>query len=175
MYIVAEGRLDCWKKTDEEMVAKQEDEHVEDEDDSTKPDPSLGRLLRTVEPGLMLGENALLHPGKRACTVVAKEECVLYRLDRSVFHAVLHEAAAKRKKTLERFLRQVPLFGSLDDLEITRLVDGLKLQTFEEKAVLSEQGSEGKQFFLVKSGQLSGRNGERFGKYFLVVVVWELC
>ena len=72
LYVVEEGKLDCYKLFDGEEESK---------------------LVRTYEPGDTFGELALLYNAPRAATIITKEECQLWQLDRHTFNHIVKDAA----------------------------------------------------------------------------------
>ena len=72
LYVVEEGKLDCYKLFDGEEESK---------------------LVRTYEPGDAFGELALLYNAPRAATIITKEECQLWQLDRHTFNHIVKDAA----------------------------------------------------------------------------------
>ncbi|CAD7949021.1 unnamed protein product [Amoebophrya sp. A120] len=135
MYVVDSGKLECFKVLE------------------GNPDE---QLVRTLEPGLILGENCLTDMAqRRAVAVVAAEDSVLYKLERTVWRAVQQDHALRQRTQLQKHLRRIPMFFSLTEAEISQLVDALKLQHFEEMAKVTEQKQPGDCLYLVASGSLS--------------------
>ncbi len=50
-------------------------------------------FLKTYVPGEAFGELALLYNAPRQASIKAKEDCVLYALDRETFNNIVKEAA----------------------------------------------------------------------------------
>ena len=51
------------------------------------------KFLKVYNPGEAFGELALLYNAPRQATIRAKEDCILYSLDRSTFNNIVKEAA----------------------------------------------------------------------------------
>ena len=110
LFIVDEGTLDCTKlnkETGEEM------------------------FLKTYYPGEAFGELALLYNAPRAASIVAKEECVLFSLDRESFNHIVKDAAVKQREKYYNFISKVEILDSLDDYEKNKICDCLQIQNFK--------------------------------------------
>jgi cAMP-dependent protein kinase regulator len=72
LYLIEKGRLDCYKTFNKQDGPKH---------------------LKVYEPGEAFGELALLYNAPRAATIIAKEDCVLWALDRETFNHIVKDAA----------------------------------------------------------------------------------
>jgi cAMP-dependent protein kinase regulator len=72
LYLIENGTLDCFK-----VFKKDEGE----------------KFLKVYNPGEAFGELALLYNAPRAATIVAKEDCLLWALDRETFNNIVKDAA----------------------------------------------------------------------------------
>jgi cAMP-dependent protein kinase regulator len=72
LYLIESGTLDCFKTFDKEEGSKH---------------------LKIYEPGEAFGELALLYNAPRAATIVAKDDCTLWALDRNTFNYIVKDAA----------------------------------------------------------------------------------
>lgn len=61
-------------------------------------------FLKTYQPGEAFGELSLLYNAPRAATIIANEECQLWRLDRETFNHIVKDAANKKRAQYETFL-----------------------------------------------------------------------
>jgi cAMP-dependent protein kinase regulator len=80
MWVIEGGQLQCFKKIDGEE-----------------------KLVKTCKRGDVFGELALLYNCPRAASVVSKENCILWELDRETFKAICYEAAKKGATDYEGF------------------------------------------------------------------------
>lgn len=86
--------------------------------------------MKSYEPGDAFGELALLYNAPRAATIIAKEACHLWVLDRNTFNYIVKDAAAKKRDMYEDFLKSVELLKSMDHYERSKLATVIKEKTF---------------------------------------------
>jgi cAMP-dependent protein kinase regulator len=72
LYLIESGTLDCYKTFNKDEGRKH---------------------LKVYQPGEAFGELALLYNAPRAATIIAKEECILWALDRETFNHIVKDAA----------------------------------------------------------------------------------
>merc|ERR1712160_87695 len=92
------------------------------------------KVVKTYNEGDVFGELALLYNCPRAASVMAKEECVCWRLDRETFNHIVKDAAVKRRNKYDAFLKTVSLISSLSPYERSQIADALKPETFIKDA-----------------------------------------
>lgn len=129
-------------------------------------------LSQVYEPGESFGELALLYNAPRAATIIAKEECVLFALDRETFNNIVKDAASKKREKYESFLSKVELLESMDPYERSKIADALKPMKFKVNEFVVKEGETGDTFFLVEDGDAvaskvlqPGKNPETVYKY----------
>uniref|UniRef100_A0A0G4HIE2 cAMP-dependent protein kinase regulatory subunit n=1 Tax=Chromera velia CCMP2878 TaxID=1169474 RepID=A0A0G4HIE2_9ALVE len=132
LYVVEKGILDCYKKFDGESDEK---------------------LVKTCEVGDVFGELALLYNCPRAASVEARDDAVVWSLDRESFNAIVKDAASKKRELYDKFLTSVPLLESMDAYERNKIADALKTETFSDGDFICKQGDPGDKFFLLEDGE----------------------
>ncbi len=105
MYVVESGQLTCTK------IFK----------GNTEP-----TFLKEYQPGEGFGELALLYNAPRAATITAKNEAVVWSLDRSTFNHIVKDAANRKREKYDAFLSSVKILSSMDPYERGKLSDALK-------------------------------------------------
>lgn len=130
LFVIEEGRLECYK-----------DDPVEGE-----------KVVKTCEPGDVFGELALLYNTTRAANVRSIEKCVLWRLDRETFNAIVKDAAAQKRQRYESFLQSVTILKDMTGYELSQIADALKTEVYEEDSSIVTEGESGDRFFIVEAG-----------------------
>mmetsp|Transcript_19335 Transcript_19335/g.60784 ORF Transcript_19335/g.60784 Transcript_19335/m.60784 type:complete len:238 (+) Transcript_19335:875-1588(+) len=125
-------------------------------DDVSPPGIKVGEL----GPGDSFGELALLYNCPRAATVVAREGCVLWQLDRGTFNHIVRDASRQKREMHDEFLAHVPLLESLGKYERSQIADALQQEAVAAGTVVIDQGKEGSRFYLVEEGELSAQKLE---------------
>lgn len=86
MYVLEQGSLDCTK---------------------VFPGNSEPTHLKTYAPGEGFGELALLYNAPRAATITAKDDSVVWKLDRDTFNNIVKDAAQKKRDRYDDMLKSV--------------------------------------------------------------------
>jgi len=118
------------------------------------------QVVRRCSPGDFFGELALLYNCPRAATVVAREGCVLWQLDRGTFNHIVRDASRQKREMHDEFLAHVPLLESLGKYERSQIADALQQEAVAAGTVVIDQGKEGSRFYLVEEGELSAQKLE---------------
>jgi cAMP-dependent protein kinase regulator len=87
-------------------------------------------FLKTYQPGEAFGELALLYNAPRAATIIAKENSLLWGLDRNTFNHIVKDSAMKNRQMYEEFLKKVPILASMDAYEWLAIADAFVKETF---------------------------------------------
>eukprot|EP00927_Polykrikos_kofoidii_P086615 TRINITY_DN975_c0_g2_i1.p1 TRINITY_DN975_c0_g2~~TRINITY_DN975_c0_g2_i1.p1 ORF type:complete len:404 (+),score=112.64 TRINITY_DN975_c0_g2_i1:64-1275(+) len=127
LFVIESGSLDCFKS---------------------------GKLVKTCNPGDVFGELALLYNTKRAASVVAKNQCVCWQLDRETVNFIVKDAAVQRRNKYDTFLKSVMLIASLGAYERSQIADALKQETCAKNDFVVRQGEAGDKFYIVEEGTL---------------------
>ena len=130
LYIIENGTLDCNKTFNKEEGEK---------------------YLKTYSNGEVFGELALLYNAPRAATIKAKENAVLWALDRETFNNIVKDSAMKKREKYENFLRSVEILKSIDSYEIAQISDALKIEHFKAGETIIKQNEEGDKFYILES------------------------
>jgi len=143
LFVIEKGSLECIKK-------------INGED----------KVVKTCDEGDVFGELALLYNCPRAASVVAKGDCVCWKLDRESFNHIVKDAAAKRREKYDAFLKNVALIASLEAYERSQIADALVPETFQKGDTIVRQDEPGDKFYIVEEGALyATKNEQRVMEY----------
>jgi len=115
-----------------------------------------GTQVSTVERGMCVGELALIYDAPRAATVKAIESSKVWSLNRVTFRAILMQHNRNESQKNIGFLRKVSLLTPLLNSELILLDQALQTRQFKKGHIVFEQGDEAANFYIVKSGTVSG-------------------
>ncbi|UZJ56408.1 hypothetical protein CBS101457_005728 [Exobasidium rhododendri] len=118
---------------------------------------TLGEHKLTYGPSDAFGELSLLYLTPRAASIVSTSPCLLWALDRVTFRSILMETNSRKKLQLEKFLRDVHLFDTLDSTSISKMADALQFRDYKYGDRIIQQGERGTEFFIIIDGQVSVR------------------
>lgn len=131
LFVIEKGALDCIKVINGEE-----------------------KVVKTCSQGDVFGELALLYNCPRAASVVAKEPCVCWQLDRESFNHIVKDAAVKRRNKYDNFLKSVALISSIDAYERSQIADALKSETYKKGDMVVKQDEPGDKFYIIEEGSL---------------------
>jgi cAMP-dependent protein kinase regulator len=140
-YIVDTGEVDVYIKTPSD-----------ENDDGAVVEPEQ-QLVASYGQGDSFGELAIMYNAPRAASCIARTEVRLWALDRISFKILAMQTAMARRDEYQGFLSEVPLLSSLSDYEKMTIADALEEQSFEDGAVICEEGNAGDKFYIIKSGR----------------------
>lgn len=118
---------------------------------------TLGDHKISYGPSDAFGELSLLYLTPRAASIVSTSSCLLWALDRVTFRSILMETNSRKKLQLEKFLRDVHLFDTLDSTSISKLADALQFRDYKYGDRIIQQGERGTEFFIIIDGMVSVR------------------
>ncbi|XP_068792678.1 cGMP-dependent protein kinase 1-like isoform X2 [Struthio camelus] len=127
MYVVAEGQLSVTQR---------------------------GRPLRTLGPGDVFGELAILYHCKRTATVQALTAVRLWAIDRQRYRAIATSNAKQRRAEILGSLRAVHWLQGLSDTHLSKLLDAMEECTFAPGHVIIREGDEGENFYIILKGEV---------------------
>jgi cAMP-dependent protein kinase regulator len=85
----------------------------------------------------------LLYNAPRQASIIANEECLLWKLDRETFNHIVKEAANKKRMRYEQFLTKVPILSTMEPYERSKLSDAFKEMHFKANDVIIKEKDAG--------------------------------
>lgn len=181
LYIIESGELNVFKRTDPRTKPAPSADAGDDvphthtdtatgSTEQTKPSTDMpstratddhGELVNVMKAGSVVGELALLYSAPRAATVICKDECKLWLLDRSTFQHMVLAATIKRREEIFGVLKKVPLLSLYSDAEFAQLADSLVTRTFDPGKWIVQQGDAGEEFFILAEGSCEAVKNEK--------------
>ncbi len=132
LYLIETGNLDCFKTF------------------SKGQQPT---YLKTYGPSEAFGELALLYNAPRAATIIAKEDCLLWSLDRETFNHIVKDASMKKRDKYEKFLKSIDILKSIDAYEINQISDALKTRKVHANDYIIRKDDIGEEFYILEEGE----------------------
>jgi len=126
LYVIEEGRLECFKD---------------------------GEMVKVCDPGDAFGELALMYNAPRAATVKTTAACTLWSLDRETFTHIVLSATRNKRDRWNAFLSSVTLLERMNSNERDKMCDALKQEKFNAGDEIIKQGDPGEKFYIVEEGE----------------------
>jgi len=148
-YLIMEGSVDVCDDDPEEGW-----EGTNSPRDSTGAAPSKrGQLVHTLSAGRFFGEMTMLWGVRRTKSVYASKACKLAKLKRDTYNFLVTRGQMLARTQREEILRRVAVFETLSQEHVAQIADALIKRTFEQGERIVKQGEEGKEFYVVLTGE----------------------
>jgi len=131
LYVLDEGKLECFKQFNKNEEAK---------------------LVKTYVPGESFGELALLYNAPRAASIQAVTDSVLFALDRPTFNNIVKDAEIRRRERFEKTLSKIELLESMDPYERSKVADAAVTVRHKAGDYIIKQGEAGDKFYFIEEG-----------------------
>ncbi|CAD8133964.1 unnamed protein product [Paramecium pentaurelia] len=139
LFLVDQGLLDCKQRN------KQNEE----------------KIVKSYQPGDFFGEMALLYNEKRAATIMAFTDCVLWVLDKETFDTFIKQPVLEKRQRYDGILQKFPILQQIDPYLRQQIADALHVVSFKAEDVVFKQKDKGDYFYLIQEGQLKAfKKGE---------------
>lgn len=122
---------------------------------SEKGNESKRQLVQTVVSGGSFGELALLYLVPRAATVVAKEDSVVWVIDRKNFKDILMKVSDEKIQEYVKYLSRVEILNSLLAAEKLQVAKALMEKHFSKNDVIITQGDPGTTCYILFEGDVA--------------------
>ena len=112
------------------------------------------KFLCNYGPGDAFGELALLYNCPRAASIVcSSDESILWALDRETFNHIVKAAAQNKREKYENFLKKVDILSTIDEYELGKICDSLKVGIFKKDDYIIKEGEMGDVFYIIEEGK----------------------
>ncbi|KAM3133071.1 cAMP-dependent protein kinase type I-alpha regulatory subunit [Paramecium bursaria] len=119
------------------------------------------KYIRSYHPGELFGEQSLLYGTKRSASVQAKNECVLWALDKQTFDHVLKDQWLNKRQKHQDFLQKIPILETIQEYEKQQIADQLKEHKQKAGDLIIKQGEQGDALYFVVQGKLKALRMEK--------------
>lgn len=109
---------------------------------------------RVESPG-SFGELALMYNCPRSASVIAKEDGVVWVLDRLTFRRILFKTTEKKRSHYEQLLEIMPILSLLNAYERAVLADALETRVFEDGHCVIQEGDIAECMYFIEEGRVS--------------------
>jgi len=132
LFVVLEGTVDCYQM----------------EGGVRKP-----KFATSITTGAFVDQTAVVWSTPRRYSLYARDECILAKLSRIHYANLVVRDAVYRWWGRQSFLRGASLLEMMEDEQIAKLVDVLKVKTYEAGEMIIKQNDEGNVFFIMETGE----------------------
>ena len=113
-----------------------------------------GKSVGKAKAGQSFGELALLYTSPRAATVIADEDCVLYRVDQKTFRYIMQSQTVQTENAKKELLEGVTFLQDLDPSDIEKLITALTPRKFIAGENIVRKGEQGETFYVIQEGKV---------------------
>ncbi|XP_035385339.1 cGMP-dependent protein kinase 2 [Electrophorus electricus] len=113
-----------------------------------------GRHLRTLTPGDVFGELAILYNCKRTASVKAVTPVRLWCIERQTYRSIMASKSKKKREQLMSFLKTARTLKSLNDEQLSNIIDSMEEVKFQDNEVIVREGAEGDTFYIILKGEV---------------------
>jgi cGMP-dependent protein kinase len=121
-----------------------------------------GVKVKSIKPGMVVGELALLYQAPRAATVrCVSTPCQAWKVGRRTLANITRTMQSKQASDYTKRLSEVKLLEGLTSRQRQRVADVLVPMHFKQGAKIINQGDDGEAFYIIDSGSVAcvDRNG----------------
>eukprot|EP00927_Polykrikos_kofoidii_P012530 TRINITY_DN15401_c0_g1_i4.p1 TRINITY_DN15401_c0_g1~~TRINITY_DN15401_c0_g1_i4.p1 ORF type:complete len:921 (-),score=130.53 TRINITY_DN15401_c0_g1_i4:59-2821(-) len=109
---------------------------------------------RRVTAGSVVGDLAVLHDAAWVADLIADGPTTVWSVDRNVVNAARHDAAVRRRTSLENILDCIPAVAHLGKEDRGRLVDGFEIIRFQAYDVIIGADTRHSALYLILQGEV---------------------
>ncbi len=126
-----------------------------------------GKTVGEAGKGRSFGDLALLYDCPRAATVIAAEECILWRVDQKTFRQILANGRINGDRETIDTLKKVSFLSDLSDEYLAKMAAAATDRSFKKGDVIIRKGDPGTEFYILKEGSVAVKDIEVGGQDFV--------
>lgn len=111
--------------------------------------------LAQIEGPGSFGELALMYNCPRSASVIAKEDGVIWVLDRFTFRRILFTTTENKRRHYEHLLENMPILSLLNAYERAVLADALETKVFEDNNCIIKEGDTADCMYFIENGRVA--------------------
>ena len=120
--------------------------------------------IKTIKPGEIIGELALLYECPRMGTIKATTECTLYTMERRNFKKIVEHIIHINFEDNKKFINSQPVLSMIEHEQKNLFCNNLLKLTFEEKNKIIRKGEIATNLYFINSGEVEIRNPKENNK-----------
>ncbi|GBG32249.1 Protein kinase, putative [Hondaea fermentalgiana] len=113
----------------------------------------------TIESEGYFGELALLYGQKRAVSIQAATDSIVWKLDRVGFRSMVQENTRHDIQEAKAALKSVPLLSALTDEQMDRCAEAVRFMEYPRGAQIIRKGEIGDVFYIISTGEVEVTDG----------------
>ena len=117
-----------------------------------------GDKIKTIKPGEIIGELALLYECPRMGTIKANTECTLYTMERRNFKKIVEHIIHINFEDNKKFINSQPVLSMIEHEQKNLFCNNLLKLTFDEKYKIIRKGEISTNLYFINSGEVEIRN-----------------
>lgn len=95
----------------------------------------------------------MLYNAPRAASIIADEDCLLWKLDRETFNHIVKDAANRKRERYDAFVNQAPIFSTMDAYERQKLADAFRDVSVKAGETIIKEGDDGFDLYIIQEGE----------------------
>lgn len=125
-----------------------------------------GKKVAIRGAGTCFGELALMYNSRRAATVTASRDSVVWVIDRFTFRRIVTNLSEKKFGQYVDFLKKVELLVPLADYERQKVAEALEEVSYPANTTIFTQGAVGDAMYIVYSGEVTAtKKNDKLGEH----------
>lgn len=113
-----------------------------------------GKKVATLEQGKSFGELALFYNCPRNASILAAQDCLLWRIGRLAFRGLLMQGATQNSTVAMSALKQISWLRNLSEEELGIVASACTAEDFAEGDTIIKKGDHGDKFYIISTGMV---------------------